>query len=58
MGTMLDVPTEPMRRYRDDDPESKNSRVDNFLRVIREKGQEELRTEGRTWLKEKLREGG
>ena len=58
MGTLLSVPTEPMRRYRDDDPESKNSRVDNFLRVIREKGQEELRTEGRTWLKEKLREGG
>ena len=54
-GTLLGVQTEPMRRYREDDPESKNSRVDNFLRQIREKGPQEMREQGRNWLKEKLK---
>ena len=54
-GTLMGVRTEPLRRYRDDDPESKNSRVDNFLRLIREKGPEELRSLGRNWLKENLK---
>ncbi len=53
-GTLLGVRTEPLRRYREEDPESKNSRVDHFLRLIREKGPEELRSMGRNWLKEKL----
>lgn len=53
-GTLLGVHTEPIRRYREDDPESKNSRVDHFLRQIRTKGPEELRSAGRDWLKEKL----
>ena len=53
-GTLLAVRTEPMRRYREDDPESKNSRVDNFLRLIREKGPEELRAAGRNWLAKNL----
>ena len=49
-GTLFGVRTEPLRRYREDDPESKNSRVDNFLRQIREKGPQELREQGRNWL--------
>ena len=53
-GSVFGVRTEPLRRYRDDDPESKNSRIDNFLRLIREQGPEEIRSQGRNWLKEKL----
>ena len=53
-GTLMNVQTEVMRRYREDDPESKNSRVDNFLRLIKEKGPEELRILGRNWLKDNL----
>ncbi len=53
-GTLLGVRTEPFRRYREDDPESKNSRVDNFLRQISAKGPEELRARGREWLRENL----
>jgi hypothetical protein len=55
-GTLLGVQTEPMRRYREDDPESKNSRVDNFLRLIGEKGTEDLKARGREWLECKLQE--
>ena len=53
-GTMLGVQTEALRRYRDDDPENKNSRVDHFLRTIREKGMEELRIQGQNWLRRNL----
>ena len=53
-GTLAGVRTEVFRRYREDDPESKNSRVDHFLRTIKEKGPEELRTLGRDWLKKNL----
>ena len=53
-GTLLGVQTEPFRRYSDDDRESKNSRVDNFLRLIREKGPDEMRSLGRNWLRERL----
>ena len=53
-GTLAGVRTEAIRRYREDDPESKNSRVDHFLRMIGEKGLEELRTLGRSWLKKNL----
>ena len=50
-GTIFGTRTEVCRRYREDDPESKNSRVDQFLRVIKEKGMDELREEGREWLR-------
>ena len=50
-GTLMGVRTEVLRRYREEDPESKNSRVDHFLREIREKGPEQLRAEGRNWLR-------
>jgi hypothetical protein len=53
-GTLAGVRTEAIRRYREDDPESKNSRVDHFLRMIGEKGPEELRTLGRSWLEKNL----
>ncbi len=53
-GTLFGTRTELVRRYREDDPESKNSRVDHFLRQIREKGLERLRREGLAWLREQL----
>ncbi len=53
-GTLFGTRTELLRRYREDDPESKNSRVDHFLRQIREKGPEQLRKEGLAWLREQL----
>ena len=54
LGTLAGVRTEVMRRYRDDDPESKNSRVDHFLRTIRETEPAEMRAMGRDWLKKNL----
>jgi len=50
-GTIFGVQTEVFRRYRDGDPESKNSRVDQFLRMIRETEMPEIRTRGREWLR-------
>ncbi len=50
-GTLFGVKTEPIKRYREDDPESKNSRVEHFLRLLKEKGTEELRLAGREWLR-------
>lgn len=50
-GTIFGVPTKLCRRYREDDPESKNSRVDHFMRLVRNTGMEELRTQGRDWLR-------
>ena len=54
-GTIFGTKTETLRRYREDDPESKNSRVDHFLRLTAEKGIEEIRDTGRNWLRENLR---
>ena len=54
-GTIFGTRTEVLRRYRDDDPESKNSRVDQFRRLAAEKGMAELRETGRAWLKENLK---
>ncbi len=51
-GTLYGIRTELIRRYREDDPESKNSRVDHFRRLAAEKGMAELRTAGREWLKD------
>ena len=53
-GKIFDVRTELLRRYSDSDPESKNSRVDHFLRLTRKKGTEALRSQGRSWLEEVL----
>jgi len=53
-GTIFGVHTEVLRRYNDSDPESKNSRVDHFLRLTKEKGTEELRKQGRNWLERVL----
>ena len=52
-GTIFGTRMEIIRRYREEDPESKNSRVDHFLRLIKDKGMAELRTLGREWLREK-----
>ena len=49
-GTIFGIRTEVLRRYREDDPDSKNSRVDQFLRLTKEKGMAELRDLGREWL--------
>ena len=54
-GTIFNVETELIRRYREDDPESKNSRVDHFRRLTAEKGMEEIRREGREWLEQALK---
>ena len=53
-GMIFGVRTELMRRYSDSDPESKNSRVDHFLRLTKEKGTGELRVQGRSWLEKVL----
>ena len=53
-GTIFGIRTELIRRYREDDPESKNSRVDHFRRLTAEKGMDEIRREGREWLRNAL----
>jgi len=55
-GTLFGTRTELIRRYREDDPESKNSRVDHFRRLAAEKGMDELRMTGREWLRENLKQ--
>ena len=54
-GKIFGIRTEVLRRYREDDPDSKNSRVDQFLRLTKEKGLAELRTMGREWLEKALK---
>ena len=53
-GSIFGTRTEVLRRYREDDPESKNSRVDQFRRLLKTTGMDELRTTGREWLKETI----
>ena len=53
-ATIFGVRTELIRRYREDDPESKNIRVDHFLRLVNEKGMEQIREEGTAWLRNAL----
>ena len=53
-GTIFGTKTELIRRYREDDPESKNSRVDHFLRLTKEHGTDELRETGRAWIREAI----
>ena len=50
-GTIFGVKVKLIRRYREDDPESKNSRVDHFRRMTAQKGLEQIRTEGLDWLR-------
>lgn len=57
-GTLFGTRTELIRRDREGDPESKNSRVDQFMRLTREKGTAELRETGRRWLGEQLARSG
>ena len=52
MGTIFGVPVTPIRRDRDGDPESKNSRTDNFLRLMETRGTDALREQGREWIKQ------
>ena len=53
-GTIFGIRTVVLRRYREDDPESKNSRIDQFQRLIRETGMDTLREMGRSWLQKAL----
>ena len=53
-GTIFGTRTEVCRRYREDDPESKNSRVDQFLRAMENSSLKEMREEGRAWLEKQL----
>ena len=53
-GTIFGTRTELCRRYREDDPESKNSRVDQFLRDMESSSLEEMRKQGREWLQRVL----
>ena len=53
-GTLFGVPVTPLRRDREGDPESKHSRVENFLRLAESRGIGKMREEGRTWIAEKL----
>ena len=54
-GTLFGTRTVLIRRYREDDPESKNSRVDQFRRLAAERGMADLRTTGREWLRKHLK---
>jgi len=53
-GTIFGKKVDLIRRYREDDPESKNSRVDHFRREIRQKGLPVMRLEGLQWLKKNI----
>lgn len=55
-GSIFGTRMEVIRRYREDDPESKNSRVDQFRRLLSEKPIDELREIGRTWLEKTIQE--
>ncbi|MBQ8072160.1 MAG: polysaccharide pyruvyl transferase family protein [Clostridia bacterium] len=53
-GSIFGKPVDLLRRYRDTDRESKNSRVDHFLRETRSRGLERMRQEGLEWLSRNL----
>ena len=55
-GSIFGTRMEVIRRYREDDPESKNSRVDQFRRLLSEKPIDKLREIGRTWLEKTIQE--
>ena len=49
-ATIFGTKTEILRRYREEDPESKNSRIDHFLRRLEAKPLSVQREEGLRWL--------
>jgi len=53
-GSIFGVPVTALRRDREGDPESKQSRVENFLRLRDTTGLEKMREDGREWIREKL----
>lgn len=53
-GTIFNREIRLIRRYRDDDRESKNSRVDHFLRMTENQGMDRIRETGREWLARQL----
>ena len=55
-ATIFEKKAHLIRRYREDDQESKNSRVDHFLREVRAKGLAAMRQEGTGWLRDRLAE--
>ncbi len=54
LGTIFEKKVDLIRRYRDEDRESKNSRVIHFLREVRTRGLETMRQDGLSWLREYL----
>ena len=54
LGTIFEKKVDLIYRDREGDRESKNSRVEHFLRENRNKGLENMRTEGLNWLMEQL----
>lgn len=54
LGTVMGKKVELIRRYRDDDPESKNSRVDQFMRSVSQEGLPSMRMRGMTWLRKAM----
>ena len=55
-GTIFKKKVDVIRRYREDDPESKNSRIDHFLRENKSRGIAPMREDGLWWLRKHLRE--
>ena len=53
-GTIFQKKVELIRRDSDQSRDSKNSRVDHFLREIQNKGLEKMRKEGIDWLRQSL----
>ena len=55
LSTVLGKEAKVFRRYSDEDPESKNSRIDHFRREVAEEGLLAMRQEGLDWLKTHIR---
>ena len=53
-GSIFGAPVTVLRRDREGDPESKHSRVENFLRLAESRGTAKMREDGREWIREKL----
>jgi len=53
-SSIFGIPTELMRRYREEDPENKNSRIDHFRRMMETRGLASMREEGIAWLNRQL----
>lgn len=55
LATILGTPVTLLRRDRDGDPESRNSRADHFLRLMKTRGTDALREQGRDWLRRTIK---